>query len=269
MTAPGARQAAVRIVLDVIRDAGWTNRGEAALAITTSAFDDPTILNDSSRLAAAVPDVFFDHNRIGPARLRDALSSAAGALEGLARSTDPLLDRALIQISDIDSFAKAKDVPATVVRGYVRPLRLPEDTVERIIAAILGEPYRQKDWGGELDDMFSAQVRLGGRDVTASFMLKGPAVPGILKPRNLGSNGDQITRMTSQPAELFVVQHVNKIDSAVYRQLTDAVVARRAQGQPHVVGSVWNGVDTARLGVAYGFLEPHTGELIPDALPDE
>jgi hypothetical protein len=69
-----------------------------------------------------------------------------------------------------------------------------------------------------------------------------------------------------QPAELYVVQYVGRVDAAVYRQLQDAVIAKRARGEPHVVGSVWNGVDTARLGVAYGFIDPASGQLRPERL---
>ena len=101
-----------------------------------------------------------------------------------------------------------------MVRG-ICPLDLLEDDVEQIIANVIGEPFRQKDWGGELDDLFSQSVQLDGRSVRTSFMLKGRGLGSQMKMKNLGKNGDQITRMTRQPAELFVVQHVNDIDSSV------------------------------------------------------
>jgi hypothetical protein len=172
----------------------------------------------------------------------------------------------IIQIADIDSFSRVGDIRSEDVEDFANPLNLLEDIVEQIIAKIIGEVYRIKDWAGENDDMFTAQMMLHGRNVRTSFLLKGSGLKGPLKPKNLGKNGDQITRMMDQPAELFVVQHVNRVDPAVRKQLQDAVIARRVEGNEVAVGTVWDGIDTARLGVAYGFLDPATGALKPGAL---
>jgi hypothetical protein len=72
--------------------------------------------------------------------------------------------------------------------------------------------------------------------------------------------------MLRQPADLFIVQHVGPVSPAVRQQLQDAIVARRAWGHLAAVGSVWDGVGTAGLFVAHGYLDPHTGKLQPGAL---
>lgn len=90
----------------------------------------------------------------------------------------------------------------------------------------------------------------------------------MLTPARLGKNGDQLTRMLRQPADLFIVQHVGSVSPAVRQQLQDAIVARRARANSAAVGSVWDGVDTARLFVAHGYIEPHTGKVRPGIFKD-
>jgi hypothetical protein len=64
--------------------------------------------------------------------------------------------------------------------------------------------------------------------------------------------------------QLFIVQHVGQVSPTVRAQLEAAILARRVQGHAQSVGSVWDGVDVARLFVAHRFLDQRTGELRPD-----
>src|SRR5205823_1002867 len=86
------------------------------------------------------------------------------------------------------------------------PLRLRELDVKRLLLDIVGEKETDNDWGGELSDAFTTHVRLGGRRIASSFVLKGRGEKGVLTPRRYGANGDQITRAFKQRASLFVVQ---------------------------------------------------------------
>jgi hypothetical protein len=264
-SSPTAR--GIRLVLSAFRNNGWRDEASAAIAVVEAAFNgNLSIFTDQAVLAAVLPDQFLLVNGITAEDAREALEAVLDPLTRLAteaRSTNPPI---ILQIGDIDSFSRVKNVAATEVENFANPLDLPEDDVEKIIAKVIGEVYLVKDWPGEADDMFSAQVVLYGRQVRASFLLKGNGLKGPLKPKNLGKNGDQITRMTGQPAELFVVQHVGRVEPSVRRQLNDAVTARRYEGNTAAVGTVWDGIDTARLGVAYGFLDPVTGALKPNVI---
>jgi hypothetical protein len=169
--------------------------------------------------------------------------------------------RALIEMGEIDSFRKMREVPPGEVAGFANPLALPERVVKHLLAGLLGEPFVVKDWGGEHGDLYTTRVNFGGRPTPASFLLKGAGTKGMLTPARLGKNGDQLTNMLHLPADVFIVQHIGAVSPAVRQQLQDAIVARRAQGHTAAVGSVWDGVDIARLFVAHGFLEPSTGKL--------
>lgn len=263
MSSPENR--AVRAIINQCRGRDWRgDQGGCAGRLAQVILDDPTILDRPRELARAVPDVFALTNGVEAIDVVDQLQLIRGELLELARHHQVLARPPLIQMDQIDTFARVAEIPATQVQALC-PLDLLEDDVEQIIANVIGEPFRQLDWGGELDDLFSQSVQLGGRAVRTSFLLKGRGKKAVMKMKDLGRNGDQVTRMMKQPAELFVVQHVNRIDGSVYSHLQDAVVARRAEGHD-VVGSVWDGVTIARLGVAHGYLDPKTGALIPNAL---
>lgn len=264
-SSPSAR--GIRVVIDAFRDHGWKDEGNTALRIMEAVVSDDRVLDTSSTLAVAIPEKFLVVNDVSIVDVYEVVDQLAVSLRDLGRQEAGLKRPPILPMSEIDSFSKVRAVPPSDVTSFANPLNLAEDTVERIIAKVIGEPYLIKDWGGEVDDLYSGQVVLGGKKVRATFLLKGSGLKGPLKPKNLGKNGDQITRIMTQPAELFVVQHVGRVEPAVRKQLQDAVLARRFEGNVAAVGTVWDGVDTARLGVAYGFLDPSTGALIPGLLP--
>jgi hypothetical protein len=266
VTPAEARAQAIRLLLNEFRDAGWKDQGGAALSVCAAFFDDSSVLDSADKLEPWLPTIFIDVNGLTVDTVRSRLSDVRDKMDRLSKVASAEADRVLIPIDEIDSFERVRQVPPEAVATFSKPLALSEDIVEQIIARILGEPFRQKDWGGELDDLFTGRVVLNGHRIQASFMLKGSGLRGKLKPKNLGLNGDQITRMCTQPADLFVVQHVHAIDSSVHHQLRNAIVAKRVDGRRGAMGTLWDGVDTARLGVAYGFLDPDNGTLLPEVL---
>lgn len=132
--------------------------------------------------------------------------------------------------------------------------------MKEYVSKIIGEPYRETDWGGELSDILTSRVELNGHRVTTAFLLKGSGAKRKLRPKDLGTNGDQIRRLSKQDADLYVVQHVGQFDEAVYDEVRDMVLARRAEGASHVVGSIWDGGDCARLFIAHNLIDPATGQ---------
>jgi hypothetical protein len=169
---------------------------------------------------------------------------------------------ALISMDDIDSFSSASSVSDHQVNHISRPLPLAEAKVKEFIARILGEPYLERDWGGELSDICTSRVKLREQRIPAAFLLKGSGLKGKLTPKGLGKNADQIRRFSKQGVVLYVVQHVDQIDESVRDQLHDMVIARRAEGNECAVGSVWDGGDCARLFLAHGLIDPGTGQAL-------
>ncbi len=145
--------------------------------------------------------------------------------------------------------------PAMVVRfinnGF---LSWTEDQVQIAFEQILGVSFHKKDWGGEINDLCTANVIVNNFRRATGFLLKGH---GIGKKEmvisDCGKNGDQLVRLFSTPADLFVVQYVGPISEMVISDVQGKVAALKSKGKPsHYV--IIDGQDTARLLYAYGKL---------------
>jgi len=136
--------------------------------------------------------------------------------------------------------------------GY---LDWPEDEIQRSIEGIISEPFHKNDWGGEINDLYSSEIRLNGKRVSTAFLLKGNGLRKvILEIADCGQNGDQILRLFRSPAELFVVQHVGNVSESVISDIEGKVIERRSQGKSaHYC--ILNGQDLACVLLAYGYLK--------------
>jgi hypothetical protein len=152
---------------------------------------------------------------------------------------------------DIDEFARMADMKPADADEWMQVMsRLPEAEVKKAIAGLLREPEK-KDWGGEENDHFSANLTLAGRRCTAAFLLKGPTVFKEMTPAMCGKNGDQIYRLTRAGADVSIVQHSHLVGSAVRETLRAFVVT---PGQRSKKFCVMDGQATYRLLKAYGLL---------------
>jgi hypothetical protein len=204
---------------------------------------------DPKIAAKAVPESFLSRNELRRYQVADAFEQT---LVGAELAVElPLI----VSAEDFDSFSRVRDVPAQAVAGLRYPLPLLEDDIKRALLHILGEPFEQHHSGAELSDIFTPRVRVGGRQHLGAFMLKGRGLPGVLRAKNAGATGNQVTKLARTGADVFVVQHVNEIDMDVRAQLSHAISYLRSHGNPAAVGSVWDGAETARVLVAYDLLD--------------
>jgi hypothetical protein len=177
-----------------------------------------------------------------------------------------LVEKANLQPFLMGGWNSTAEVHAATIEGFepmakVRPpaesrLRsimggISESSVKSAFAEILGEPFVPKDWSGERSDLYTSRVRVNGIEISAAFLLKGPAVSGALHPRDLGRRGDQIVRLFDEPADLLVVQHAHKIETTVRKIMrafaVDAIRPRRY--------CVIDGADTYRILRASSFID--------------
>lgn len=246
-------QALLSRIVSEFERRGWRGGEDAALRIVRMVETNQDV--ELGRLAGVASRTFLTKNSTTRAEVHDAVARAlAGARVRRPRPS-------LIPIDAIDSFRAVASVDARQVAELAsRRLPIPEQKVKEYISAIVGEPYIEKDWGGELSDVLTTRVELGGSRISAAFLLKGSGSKTKLRPKDLGTNGDQIRRLSKQDADLYIVQHVGQFDEAVYDTVRDMVLARRTERGEHVVGSVWDGSDCARLFVAHGLIDPSTGQ---------
>lgn len=173
----------------------------------------------------------------------------------LPQYTDlPLQDR--LYVEDIDSFQKVRDVNPAMVTPFLSNgfLDQTEDQVQLALEQILDVSFHKKDWGGEINDLYTANVVVNGTRRATTFLLKGP---GIGKKQMMisdcGKNGDQLVRLFTTPADLFVVQYVGPISEMLVRDVQGKVAELRARGK---IANflIMDGQDTARVLHAYGKL---------------
>jgi hypothetical protein len=129
---------------------------------------------------------------------------------------------------------------------------IPEAQVKRALASIIGEPVVPKDWGGEQSDLWTTRLRIEGRDYSAAFLLKGPAVFRPMTIGMLGKNGDQLERLSRTAADVLVVQHCHEIRPEVVSMLRSFASDFRHIRRYMVL----DGFDTHAILSAYGHLPP-------------
>jgi hypothetical protein len=156
---------------------------------------------------------------------------------------------------DIEQFGEIKNATAASAEEWQSVMsKLPEQTVKECFASLLVEPTK-KDWGGESDDHFSANVTVGGRRRTAAFLLKGPTNFREMTLDMTGKRADQIYRLTRTDAEIYVVQHSHLIGDAVRGTLRALTIYPGGRKKKYCVV---DGLATYRILKGYGKLPATT-----------
>lgn len=92
---------------------------------------------------------------------------------------------------------------------------MPESDVKLRLAKILGSSFVAKDWGGERSDLMFNNLLIDGVQTSSSWLLKGKSVQRSMQIADLGKNGDQLERLTTDSSDVIVVQHNQYITAAV------------------------------------------------------
>lgn len=152
---------------------------------------------------------------------------------------------------DIQEFARMKEAQIFSADQWMSTMKdLPEQRVKEAIAALLKEPTKS-DWGGEENDHFSNNITVGGRRLTAAFLLKGPAKFKEMTVALCGKNGDQIVRLAKSGADISVIQHSHLISPAV-RDTLRSMTTTPGWTRKHCF---IDGQATYRILKAYSFLD--------------
>ena len=153
-------------------------------------------------------------------------------------------------VEDIDSFSEARNIQPQEVKVLL-PLDLSENEIQTFFEQIVGENFHQEDWGGELNDLVTSHIRVGGKRIRAAFLLKGSGTRGKLTIAKCGKNGDQIVRLAEAPVDLYVIQHIGEIDQRVIYDLRSKVQLKASKGERCQI-CILDGTETARILKAYG-----------------
>jgi hypothetical protein len=241
--APGYKPVTFTAVLDAGRPVRVTGTFNSARTASSSATGN---LTGSRRayLIGTVTDLASERIELRPVfiGIRSLVDDDLAA-EGLAPGLR-------VYPSDIGQF-RGIDFACPVSEAELEAvLHVPEDTVKRAFAGLIGESYVPKDWGGERSDLYSSRVFARGCQVSAAWLFKGPSYPRAMDVKALGKNGDQIDRLFTEPADLLVLQHCHQIKPTVVGMM-DAYAhdARRPRSF-----MIIDGADTGRILRSLGLL---------------
>lgn len=120
-----------------------------------------------------------------------------------------------IHPQSVDQFANV-DWSAHLTAAETRVMEsMRESDIKERLAEILGFPFVEMDWGGERSDMLTNNLLVDGVQCSSSWLLKGRSVQRKMQIADLGANGDQIERLTTDASDVIVVQHNRAITAAV------------------------------------------------------
>jgi GNAT superfamily N-acetyltransferase len=153
--------------------------------------------------------------------------------------------------TQIDNFSAAADVKSPTTAELAKIQSTAESDVKQAFASIAGEPFVPKDWGGEKSDLCTTQLRIDGHQVATAFAFKGRSKAKKMTVADLGKNGDQISRLFSEPSDFVVLQHCHEVTSAV-RDHMRAFATRIGHLRPFCI---IDGADTVRILKAYKKLD--------------
>jgi len=174
-------------------------------------------------------------------------------IQSLPEYTDLPLDTRLY-VEDIDSFRKVRDINPSLVLEFLKNgyFDKSEDFIQSALERILDVSFHKKDWGGEQNDLYTANTRINGARYSTAFLLKGNGLKvKEMQIKPCGSNGDQILRLCNSPANLLIVQYVGNISETSIADIDGKVRQLRVDGKDSWY-CIMDGQDTARVLRAYG-----------------
>jgi hypothetical protein len=153
-------------------------------------------------------------------------------------------------IDDVAQFKRVRALKAQSLPS-LRPARLPEKVFKYAVAKLLGNKGTFRDWGGEKNDLYSTHLEIKGRRRPAAIAFKGKGTPPPLTPKKLGKNGDQIQRLFSSAAEVFLIQFEGRIDESVPEQMISHAVRKSHETGKEIFYGVVGLEDSHRLRARY------------------
>lgn len=151
-----------------------------------------------------------------------------------------------ITIDDIDSFDQVKQIT-----NPQKKERLYESEMKEGLKSIIGESGEFVDWGGETDDLYTTRIEINRKRVAVAFALKGKATTGILTPKKMGKNGDQISRLFKSPADVYMIVYQGQISESVVDLMKQLAIAKSAIDSSSVSFGVIDEKDFNRLIEGY------------------
>jgi hypothetical protein len=111
----------------------------------------------------------------------------------------------------LEDFREFERVNQHLLPSSTEEMKLIQENVFKQCLGKILQESTPKDWGGESSDFFTSHLHVGECRLSAAFLLKGPAKYSPMTLKHLGKNGDQIVRLSKEPANVLIIQHCHDI----------------------------------------------------------
>lgn len=177
--------------------------------------------------------------------IKDSISSLITFLDDIEKNIRNK-EIVMLTIDELDNFKDLLKKDASKIDDkYVKSAFL-EDDVEEAFLKILDEPYKEQDSGAETRDLFTTKIKYKGERLYSALMFKGRGLKTELNLSNAGKNGNQLLKLAkNSSAQLFLIQHVNKINPEVTETLKDHLLSYSQFKKVYIC--IVEGDDTARV----------------------
>jgi hypothetical protein len=153
-----------------------------------------------------------------------------------------------ITIDDIDQFSRVRKKHKQL--SLLKPLS--EERFKRGLLKLLGETGKFLDSGVERDDLITNKLKMRGKRYVAAFALKGPGLKTkIMTPAKWGKNGNQIQKLVSAPARVFMLQAEKQFHEDSLEQLQNLVEHKANSRRRKLYYGHIDRTDSLRLRRAY------------------
>jgi len=153
-----------------------------------------------------------------------------------------------ITINEIDQFARVRKIKKEL--SSLQPL--PEWKFKRGLLKLFGDAGKFPDSGLERDDFITNKLTIKKKRHTAAFALKGPGLKSkIMSPAKWGKRGNQIQKLVSAPADIFILQAEKQFDEDSLEQLQNLVEHKAGQQHRTLYYGHIDRADSLRLRHAY------------------
>lgn len=153
----------------------------------------------------------------------------------------------IISIQDINEFSKIKGM-----KSMEYDLEKNEDDIKELFKKIAGERGIFLDSSIEKNDLLT-YLTFNGKKTLVAFAFKGKSQRRIkkLRPMDMGTNGDQVERLFSSPAEIFFVQFVGQFHELMLSTMEQQALLKSYYTGKTIYYGIIDGNDTSKIFEKY------------------
>ncbi len=182
-----------------------------------------------------------------PTKINPKTKSSTSSIHINLRLPQKVAKSKAISIQEIDEFSKIKKM-----KPMEYDLEKNEDDIKELFKKIAGERGVFKDWPGEKNDLLT-YLTMNGKRFLVAFAFKGKSMKKIkkLRPMDMGKNGDQVERLFSSPAEIFLVQFIGQINELMLSRMEEQAILKSYYTGKKIYYGIIDGNDTSKIFSKY------------------